>query len=387
MNAKESLKRRRKAFLNEMNNKDVDIGIFVSERFEGASSNFLYLAGEEHTSTLYGRENNVLIFDKNGRSTAILPFWGVPEIEALGIYDHVVPIRQDIEEQAAEIWKSIKKFHTKGKIGLDLSTMSVRFAMLLKDRLDIELSEEIDIKEIVYSLRTIKDAYEVSETKKAVSITEDAIVDLATKTKFGRRLEDLKTSFQVMQTKKGAIWSPPPYLMFTRGGNPLKSDDLTMFVRGQGIVKHGDLLGVDAGCSVKSGYNSDMCRMIPTTSDPKVKEFLDEAIAAHCEGEKLIRDGVLGSEVWSATEKISEQYGHGPTPRCGHQIGLCVHDDTSGPNFGPTDKKPLRKGMIMAYETLHTDAKNKITAYFEDDILVEENGPKILNDLPWNFLW
>jgi Xaa-Pro aminopeptidase len=79
---------------------------------------------------------------------------------------------------------------------------------------------------------------------------------------------------------------------------------------------------------VPSGYCSDMGRNIPLAPNPEVEDYLNRAVEAHKQSIKLIREGVLGSDVLEGSNKINTEYGFDPMVRCGHQIGLECHDYT-----------------------------------------------------------
>jgi Xaa-Pro aminopeptidase len=79
------------------------------------------------------------------------------------------------------------------------------------------------------------------------------------------------------------------------------------------------------------------------------------------------------------------------TPRCGHQIGLDVHDYTMpyATNFGSieTDALPLKAGMTLTYEPIRVDPKLGMRSHVEDIVLVTKGDPVVLNRMPWDVVF
>ena len=377
MRSEESIKRRRESILAEVERRGFDTVVFLNEVIGQNPSNFIYVSG----AWGYGEEHSALIFDIDGGSTVVMPHWGAPKMEERGLYDHVIPVKQEKGHHIRGIKEALDRHHGAEHVCFDLSTMSAQFALQLTRALGVELSGEQDISDHVFRLRAIKDDYEVEEIRKAVRITEEAVVELAQNARPGMSTVDLKKRMDASMIEKGAVeFSFESTVRFARGPR-----------RPPGIIKHGDMLTLDVGCRVPSGYCSDMGRNIPITLDSEVREFLDRAVEAHREGIKHIRDGVTGGEVLEASNRINADYGFDPMVRCGHQIGLECHDYTMpfAPNFGPieTDRQPLREGMTLTYEPPHNEAERGLRTHFEDIVLVTKGDPVIINELPWDFLW
>ena len=89
--------------------------------------------------------------------------------------------------------------------------------------------------------------------------------------------------------------------------------------------------------------------------------------------------------------KINEELGFDPALRCGHQVGLDVHDYTMpfATNFGAIeqDAQPLRAGMTVTYEPTRVDSRLGIRSHIEDIVLVTKGEPGLLNQMPWNSNW
>lgn len=385
----ESYKRRRKSILAEAKRRGFNTVVFINEIIGQNPANFLYVSG----SWGYGQEHSALIFDVNGGSTAVVHNWLAPRMKEMGLYDNVVSVQQEKGHHAKGIKEALERYHDAKLVCFDFSTMSAQFAFQLMGTLGIELGKVLDISDYIFRLRTVKDEYEIEEIKKAIMITEEAVVEFASNARPGASIAELKRKMDASMIEKGAIeFSFGSDAVFCRG--PYVSDEI--FFRGPpprvpDIIKHGDMLYLDVGCRVASGYCSDMGRTFPVNVDSDVKDFLNRAVAAHKETIKLIRDGVIASKVLEGANEINAEYGFNPIPRCGHQIGLEVHDYTMpfAPNFGSIeeDNQPLKEGMTLTFEPFHVDPKKNMRTHIEDIVLVKKNGSVILNELPWDLLW
>ncbi|GEM_PF-1663884 len=377
MNGEESIKRRVDATLAEVKARGFDTVVFMNEIIGQNPANFLYVSGPWG----YGEEHAALIFSVNGASTVVMPHWRASRMEEKHIYDHVIAIKQEKGQHIKATKEALERFHDAKRVCFDLSTMSAQFALQTMKALNANLNEKSDISDHVFKLRMIKDQYELDEIKKAIRITEESVHELATNTRPGQTAIELKKKMDASMIEKGAIeFSFESTLSFAAG-----------LPRPPGPIKHGDMLAVDVGCRVPSGYCSDMGRNIPLRPSSEVKDYLNQAISAHMESVKLIRDGAIASEVLEGSNRVNAEYGFDPMVRCGHQIGLECHDYTMpfAPNFGSLqeDRKPLKEGMTVTYEPPHNIAKKGLRTHFEDIILVAKGGPVILNKLPLDFFW
>jgi len=377
MRCEESIERRRRSIFEEVERRGFDAVVFLNEVIGQNPSNFIYVSGPWG----YGEEHAALVLDVDGGSTAVMPHWGAPRMEARGLYDHVIPVKQEKGHHIRGVKEALDRFHDAERVCIDLSTVSAQLALRLTGELGIPLSGDVDISDHVFRMRAIKDEYEVEEMRRAIRITEEAVVELAEGARPGASTWDLKKGMDASM-----IW---------RGAAELSFESSVRFARGPsrppGVIRHGDMLTLDVGCRVPSGYCSDMGRNIPVTLDAEVREFLDRAVEAHGEGVRLIRAGVTGNEVLEGSNRINAEHGFDPMVRCGHQIGLDCHDYTMpfAPSFGPipTDGQPLREGMTLTYEPPHDEAERGLRTHFEDIVLVTDGDPVILNELPWDFLW
>ena len=376
MNLEVSISRRISSILMEVERRGFEAVVFINEVIGQNPSNFVYVSGPWGL----GNEHNTLVFDVDGGSTLVFPHWGAKRMEETGLYDRVISIKQEKGHHIRATKEALSK-HDPEKVCFDLSTLSAQFALALGGALGVKLDEVVDISDHVFKIRAVKDEYEIREIREAIRITEEAVMEMVEASKPGVHTRDLKKRLDAAMIAKGAVefsfWSSVGF-----GNGPQRLPRL---------VERGDILLTDVGCRVESGYCSDMGRTWPMKLTPDVRDYLDRMVSAHSEGFKNIRAGTTGNEVLRRASEVNREHGFEPLVRCGHQIGLDVHDYTMpfAPSFGPivTDDQPLKPGMTLTFEPQHEDAKLGFRSHVEDVVLVTEGDPVLLNALPWNLTW
>jgi Xaa-Pro aminopeptidase len=376
LNLEDSLRRRISLILSEVEARGFEAVVFLNEVIGQNPSNFVYVSGPWGL----GDEHGTLVFDVDGGSTVVMPHWGAKAMEESSHYDRVIAIKQEKGHHIKGTMEAIVGYDPKN-VCFDLSTVSTQLSYKLGEALGISLTPDRDVSDHVFRLRAIKDDFEIAEIKRAITITEEAVMELIQGSLPGVNTWDLKKKLDASMIERGAYeFSFNSSIRFARGpGRPYD------------VIRHGDMLRVDVGCRVETGYCSDMGRTWPITMDADVRDYLDRAVAAHGEAMKNIKAGVSGNEVLERASEINLEYGFEPLVRCGHQIGLDCHDYTMpySPSFGPieTDSQPLEKGMTLTFEPQHTDSKMDMRSHIEDIVLVTEREPVILNELPWKVTW
>jgi Xaa-Pro aminopeptidase len=345
MNLEKSLERRLSSILEEVERRGFEAVVFMNEVIGLNPSNFVYVSGPWG----FGNEHNTLVFDIHGGSTVVVPHWGARRMEESGRYGKVIAIKQEKGHHLRATKQALEEYDS-AKVCFDLSTLSAQLGLRLSKEYGIMLDDNIDISEYVFEMRSIKDVYEIGEIKNAIDITEEAVMEMVES--------------------------------FDFGSGPRST---------QRTVKHGDILLTDVGCRVPSGYCSDMGRTWPISLTLEVKDWLDRIVSAHRASFKNIKAGTTGNDVLKKSSEINQEYGLDPLVRCGHQIGLDVHDYTMphSPSFGPieTDDQPLKPGMTLTFEPQHEDSNLGFRSHIEDIVLVTEGEPIRLNKLPWDLTW
>jgi Xaa-Pro aminopeptidase len=375
LNQEESLARRRKELLREVERRGFETIVLLNEVVNQNPGNFIYLCPDG-----IGDEHQTLVLGVNGDVTLVCPHWGAKAADESGKYTKVVAVRQEKGHHMRGTQVALTGYNP-DRVCFDLSTMSSQFAYTLTDTIHIKIDPKKDLSDHIFTMRSIKDEYEVSEMRRAINITENAVYELIQGAIPGADTWKLKKRLDARLIELGALdHSFDSSVSFCRGPR-----------RPYGVVKHNDLISVDVGVRVESGYCSDMGRTWPVTLDADAKDFLDRVVAVQREGIKHIREGVSGNEVLRYANTLHEELGFEPTPRSGHQIGLDVHDYTMpfATNFGSieTDALPLKAGMTLTYEPIRVDSKLGMRSHVEDIVLVTKGDPVILNQMPWDVVF
>jgi len=375
LNQGDSLKRRVASIVEEAEKRGFEAVVFLNEVIGQNPSNFVYVCPSG-----LGDEHQTIVLGTNGDKTLVMPHWGAKRVEDSGEYGRVIAIKQEKGHHIRGTKEALSTYDP-AKVCFDLSTMSAQFSFRLGETLGISITPERDVSDHVFKLRSIKDDFEIAEIRRAINITEEAVTELIQESRPGMETWELKKKLDSAMIEKGAV--EPSF------------DSTLSFVRGprrpHGKIRHGDMLSIDVGCRVDTGYCSDMGRTWPVTMDADARNFLERAVTAQEEGVKNIREGVSGNEVLRRANEINAELDLDPLVRCGHQIGLDVHDYTMpyAPSFGPieTDSHPLRAGMTLTYEPTRVDSKLGMRSHIEDIVLVTKGDPMVLNEMPWNPTW
>ena len=193
---------------------------------------------------------------------------------------------------------------------------------------------------------------------------------------------------------------PCPY----RGGKPYKwaictsvNDEIIHGIPSSDVIlKEGDIISVDLG-TLKNGWCSDAGRTygvgkISPVCEKLIKVAKDAFFAAVDQAVPGNRVGDISNAVQTYVEKngfslLREYQGHG--------IGREMHEDPGVPNIGPKGKGPrLQAGMALAIEPMICEGSpdvyvkrdrwtvatvdRKMTSYYENTIVITDNGVKIL---------
>lgn len=162
------------------------------------------------------------------------------------------------------------------------------------------------------------------------------------------------------------------------------------------VLKEGDLVCVDLG-TYKNGFHSDAGRTYGVGKISKVAEkLIKTAEAAFFCGVDQALDGNRVGDISNAIETYVKKQGFTLLREFqGHGIGRKMHEDPGVPNIGKKGTGPrLKNGMALAIEPMICEGKpdiyvaddlwtiktedGKLTAYYENTIVLTKDGPKIL---------
>jgi Xaa-Pro aminopeptidase len=258
-------------------------------------------------------------------------------------------------------------------------------------------------------MRLIKSEYEINRMREAVQISAEAheLVRESVLSKHNeRQIQGLLEGFFLEKGARG-----PAYNSIVASGD---NACILHYTSNNSPLKKGDLLLVDAGCSLTDYYNGDITRTIPIGGKFSKEQKLIYEIVLNAQ-KTAIKSAVTGSNssnvhnvaltilieglkeiglLRGSTEEIIENqaYKHLYMHRTGHWLGLDVHD-VGAYRMGDYEVS-LRNGMILTVEPgiyisdripvpegqPIIDKKWKgIGIRIEDDVLVKDKKPEVLS--------
>lgn len=167
-------------------------------------------------------------------------------------------------------------------------------------------------------------------------------------------------------------------------------------IPGKRVLNDGDIVSVDVGACIE-GYHGDAARTFAVgTILPEAQKLISVTEESFFEGIKYAQPGYRLGDISANIQAIVEKNGFSVVrDYIGHGIGSALHEDPEVPNFGTKGRGPrLVPGMTIAVEpmvnigtfkvnTLSDDwtvvtADGKLSAHYENTILITNNGAEIL---------
>ncbi|HDL02905.1 MAG TPA: aminopeptidase P family protein [candidate division Zixibacteria bacterium] len=237
----------------------------------------------------------------------------------------------------------------------------------------------IDSKGAVDVLSTIKDKAEVELIQKAVDISDVAFDRILGYLKPGLRESEVCAELEYQMKMLGS--DKPAFDTIVASGYRAA---FPHGVASSKKIARGDLVTFDFGATYK-GYVSDITRTVVIgKATQRQKRIYNIVLKAQLAAIKKVKAGVHGTAVDAAARNVIDRagfkknFGHGT----GHGIGIYIHVQ---PFMGPRSTDTLKKGMVVTVEPGIYIAKWG-GVRIEDDVLITNKGPKVLNKAPKNLL-
>ena len=269
----------------------------------------------------------------------------------------------------------------------------------------------IDPTTILHEMRVLKSAEEIEIMQRAADIAAEAHVEAMKAVRAGMMEYEVEALIEAVFRKHGSI-GPAYTSIVGAGGNAT----ILHYIDNKDELRDGDLLLVDAGCEYK-GYASDITRTFPINGKftEAQRDIYDLVLQTQKSCIEMVRPGVrledlkthsiemltegmarLGLLKGDAKELIEEKkYMQFYMHNLGHFLGIDVHD--AGRYYFKGESRPAEVGMVMTIEpglyispdtSRIPDEFNKdipakylgIGVRIEDDVLVTENGARVLTN-------
>ncbi|GIQ65929.1 Xaa-Pro peptidase family protein [Paenibacillus cisolokensis] len=231
---------------------------------------------------------------------------------------------------------------------------------------------------IVESLRMIKDETELAVIRKAAKLADDTFAYILGLLKPGMTEKDIALEMEVYMRSHGATSSSFDTIVASgeRSAMPhgVASDRV---IRGDEFVK------LDFG-ALLDGYCSDLTRTVvlgkPTQRHRDIYNIVLEAQLTALDG---IRPGMTGKEADALARDVIARYGYGDCfgHSLGHGFGMEIHE---APGLSARSDTILIPGMTVTVEPgIYIPGFGGVR--IEDDIVITDNGIKILTSSPKEF--
>jgi Xaa-Pro dipeptidase len=152
------------------------------------------------------------------------------------------------------------------------------------------------------------------------------------------------------------------------------------------VIEPGDVVVIDIGGPMPSGYFSDCTRTYVVAPDggrtiaPKIEEVYGVVRRAQQAGVAAVRPGATAESIDQAARTVVEQAGYGEyfITRTGHGIGLEVHEH---PYMVAGNTTALEPGMAFSVEP-GIYLPGEFGVRIEDIVVVGASGPVLMNTAP-----
>ena len=245
---------------------------------------------------------------------------------------------------------------------------------------------------------------EIEKIREASRIVAKAHEEIAKNLKVGMTTKDIDDITERVFKENGANPSCKGYPKGYRNAFPAAScisvnDEVIHGIPGNRVIQEGDLVCVDLVAD-KNGYFGDATRCYVVGEGTEVANKLVEvAKNSFYEGIKYAKTGNRISDISHAIQEYVEKNGFSVVREYqGHGIGRDMHEDPGVPNYGKSGRGPrLEAGMVLAVEPMINEGTydiitepdgwtvltrdGKLSAHYENTIVITKNGPKILTTL------
>ncbi len=224
-----------------------------------------------------------------------------------------------------------------------------------------------ELEEIIGSLRSVKEEFEISRIRQAQRIAEKAFDRILGFIKPGITEKDIALELDFFMLKNGADG-----LSFETIAVSGKNSSMPHGVPSEKKIENGDFITMDYGAVVK-GYHSDMTRTVAVgkvTDEQKL--VYNTVLEAQKKALSVLKPGILCRDADKAARDIIDNrgyknyFGHST----GHGVGAEIHEL---PNLSPKSEKILEKGNIVTVEP-GIYIPEKFGVRIEDMALITEDG-------------
>jgi Xaa-Pro aminopeptidase len=261
-----------------------------------------------------------------------------------------------------------------GRLGYESHDLTVDgLAALEKVLADAGGAELSSVRRAVEAQREIKDDEEIDSLRRACTVADQALAELATEGALrpGRTELEVGRELDARMLQLGAE-APSFETIVATGANsaiPHHRPDST-------VLRDGDLLKLDFGATVE-GYHSDMTRTVVLGHAADWQREIYELVAAsQSAGRAALAVGADVVAVDAAARQVIVDGGHGEhfSHGLGHGVGLEIHE---APGIGQLGAGTLAAGMAVTVEPgVYLPGHGGVR--IEDTLIVTDDEPELL---------
>jgi len=326
----------------------------------------------------------------------------------------------EFDEKLAEILDGpASLYYAFGNGSPELDTKIIRQLALMREtnRKPLEPPAKIiDPTTIIHEMRVLKSDAEVEIMQRAADIAAEAHVAAMKAVRAGMKEYEVEALIEAVFRRRGS--AGPSYTSIIGSG---ANATVLHYITNMGTLKDGDLLLVDAGAEYE-GYASDITRTFPVNGkfSQAQRDIYDLVLETQMSCIEMVRPGVRLEDLKThSVEMLTEgmvrlgllkgdpkklieekKYMQFYMHNLGHYLGIDVHD--AGRYYFNGESRAAEAGMVMTIEPglyispdtsnipegFNRDVPEKylgIGVRIEDDVLVTENGARVLtNKVPKN---
>ncbi|WP_199615960.1 M24 family metallopeptidase [Paenibacillus alkalitolerans] len=229
----------------------------------------------------------------------------------------------------------------------------------------------VPVKDVVESLRNVKDDDEIALIKKAAGLADKAFEHILTRVRPGVREREIAAELQYYMQTGGAFGFA--YSMIIASG---ERSALPHGVASDKRIGNDEFVTMDFGANYE-GYLCDLTRTVFVGKpSEKHKEIYNIVLEANMTVLERIRPGMSSKEADSLGRDVIGKYGYGDYfgHGLGHGFGLEIHEN---PFMSQQRETELLPGMVLTVEPgIYIPGFGGVR--IEDDILLTETGVEVL---------